>query len=206
MKRYLLGVAAALCLATGPAAADGLPSKSSIKASDAGVSSWTGFYVGVGVGAGAVTHDLGVNVGDWCYDKCETTRQLFGFDGVGAEGFFGTVSIGYDRQIRSHWVIGVFADYDFGSTISTDVSVAGLGGLSIDQTYTWAIGGRLGYLVNPNTLFYGTAGYTETEFKATLSGGRGPVPLTASLNGRLDLRLAAVQRLLRWRRSGDQAA
>jgi outer membrane immunogenic protein len=90
-----------------------------------------------------------------------------GFDGIGGEGVFGTVTVGYDRVIRPGWVAGVFADYDFGSGISTDVSLSILdlqGSASLDHEYSWAIGGRLGFLTNPGTLVYGTAGYTQAQF------------------------------------------
>jgi outer membrane immunogenic protein len=169
MKRIILGVAAALFLSAGQAAADGLPSKSAIKAPEAAVGpNWNGFYVGVGVGAGAVTHNTSLSIGDYCCKEVVALNEggnyeLFGLNGLGGEGFFGTVTIGYDRVVRPGWVLGVFADYDFGSSISTDVSLLGYGA-SIDQNYTWAIGARLGFLANAGTLVYGTAGYTETEF------------------------------------------
>jgi outer membrane immunogenic protein len=78
---------------------------------------------------------------------------------LGGDGIFGTVTIGYDRVLRPGWVGGVFADYDFGSNISTNVS-----GNSIDQNHSWSIGGRLGFLTTPSTLIYGTGGYTQSEF------------------------------------------
>jgi outer membrane immunogenic protein len=171
MKRYILGVAAALCLAAGPAAADGLPSKSHVKAPHTAVGpNWNGFYIGAGIGAGSVTHDTSVSVSDYGIPIRSSSEggdggsfELFGLNGVGGQGAFGTITIGYDRVIRPGWVLGVFADYDFGSSISTDVSLFGFGA-SIDQNYTWAVGARLGFLANPGTLIYGTAGYTETEF------------------------------------------
>src|SRR5262245_35455730 len=127
MKRFILGVAAALCLSAGQAAADGMPSKGQIKGHEAaGASNWNGFYVRVGIGAGAAVIDVDVNVHDY---------KVFGLDGIGAEGIFGTVTVGYDRVIHPGWVLGVFADYDFGSNISTDISL-GRFGTSIDQNYT----------------------------------------------------------------------
>jgi outer membrane immunogenic protein len=158
MKRIILGVAAALFLSAGQAAADGLPSKGYVRATEvSAVPNWNGFYVGLGIGAGAVVHDVGLDV----------YGNSIGFDGVGGEGVFGTVVIGYDRVIRPGWVAGVFADYDFGSNIATDVSFSygqGSRSFSLDQNYTWSVGGRLGFLTNPGTLVYGTAGYTQTEF------------------------------------------
>ncbi|HEY1245918.1 MAG TPA: outer membrane beta-barrel protein [Hyphomicrobiaceae bacterium] len=170
MKRLILGVAAALLLSAGPAAADGLPSKGHVRAAPetAAAPNWNGFYVGAGIGAGAVVHDTSVNLD---YRDIEVKPDsvidgggtLFSIDGIGGEGIFGTVTVGYDRVIRPGWVAGAFVDYDFGSSISTDVSILGHSA-SIDHDHSWAVGGRLGFLTNPSTLVYGTAGYTQAEF------------------------------------------
>jgi outer membrane immunogenic protein len=172
MMRLILGVAAALFLAAGQAAADGLPSKGQVRAPVAAGPNWNGFYVGLGIGAGAVVHDLSASaILNDGHGETEAASAVpiaaLGFDGIGGEGVFGTVTIGYDRVIRTGWVAGVFADYDFGSNISTDVSLSILGlqgSASLDHEYSWAIGGRLGFLTNPGTLVYGTVGYTQADF------------------------------------------
>jgi outer membrane immunogenic protein len=147
MKRLILGVAAALMLGAGQAAADGLPSKGAIRGPDGpevATWSWTGFYLGAGIGYGATEIDFnGQNDGD---------------------GILGTVVMGYDRQFAPRWVAGVFADFDF-----SDISV-NVGGLNVDQTYSWSIGARLGTLVTPKTLLYATGGYTQTELEGNLEG------------------------------------
>jgi outer membrane immunogenic protein len=160
MKKMVLGAvaAAALAVTAGQASAEGLIPDGRIAAGPIH-NSWNGFYIGAGVGGGAMVTDVKEN--SWFGSS--------NFDGIGGEGAFGTVSVGFDRQIRPRWVLGVFADYDFGSGVSTDVSTHswfGSSHSSIDQTYAWAVGGRLGYLVNPATLVYGTGGYTETELKS----------------------------------------
>jgi outer membrane immunogenic protein len=146
MKRLILGVAGALMLGAGQAAADGLPSRGTVRGPDVAAPAWTGFYLGAGIGAGA--QDVGVN-------------SVVDF---GGDGIFGTALIGYDRALGSRWVAGVFADYDF-SGISGD-SLAGNGAtVSLDHNYSWSVGGRLGMLVTPTTLLYGTGGYTQAEFE-----------------------------------------
>jgi outer membrane immunogenic protein len=115
---------------------------------------WTGFYLGAGIGAGAVVHEL------------SATAPLLGtasFDGIGGEGIFGTVIVGYDRQIGRSVVFGIFADYDF-SNISSDLSAGGLFNASLDHKWSWSVGARLGFLTSPSTLWYGTAGYTQARF------------------------------------------
>jgi outer membrane immunogenic protein len=168
MKRLILGVAAALLLSAGPAIADGMPTKGSVKAAPAAAGpNWNGFYVGVGIGAGAVVHDVSVSARDheYEYEYDSTSRNVLGFDGIGGEGVFGTVTIGYDRVIRPGWVAGVFLDYDF-SNISSDLSIPAFGGLSasLDHSHSWSVGARLGFLTNASTLLYGTAGYTQADF------------------------------------------
>lgn len=176
MKRIILGVAAALFLSAGQAAADGLPSKSHIKGPEySAAPNWNGFYIGAGIGAGAAVSELsadflGVNV--------------FNFDGIGSAGAFGIVTVGYDRVIAKGVVAGVFVDYDFGSNISSDVSIfGGLGGPTIpliDINSSWSVGGRLGVLTSPSTLIYGTAGYTWTDVE--ILGGFFP-GLPSSMEG-----------------------
>jgi outer membrane immunogenic protein len=156
MKRIILGVAAALFLSAGQAAADGLPSRSYVKGPDSGPS-WNGFSLGLGVGVSAAVTDVSIAGG------------IVEFDGIGGEGIFGTVSLGYDRAIAPGWVAGVFTDYDFGGA-QTELSIVGLNLLSLDQTYTWSIGARLGFLANAGTLIYGTAGYTQTELELNILG------------------------------------
>src|SRR5262249_36825001 len=62
-------------------------------------------------------------------------------------------------------VAGVFVDYDF-SGISDDLG----NGQSFDHNYSWSVGARLGGLITPKTLLYGTAGYTQAEFELTGAG------------------------------------
>jgi outer membrane immunogenic protein len=169
MMRLVLGVAAALMLFAGPAAADGMPTKGSIKAAPmAAGPNWNGFYVGVGIGAGAVVADKPVT-GHYYNDESEDSQSFrITSTEFGGEGVFGTVTIGYDRVLRPGWVGGVFADYDFASSISSEVfnvfpTTSFKGSASIDQNHSWSIGGRLGFLTSPGTLIYGTVGYTQTD-------------------------------------------
>jgi outer membrane immunogenic protein len=170
MKRFILGVAAALFLSAGQAAADGLPSRSHIKGPDVGPN-WNGFSVGLGVGAGAAATELSLDI---------VGINIFSFDGFGSAGTFGTVSIGYDRVITRGVVAGVFVDYDFGSSISSDLSILGASIPLIDFNDSWSVGARLGFLASSSTLVYGTAGYTWTDVQI-LGGLVGGLP--SSLEG-----------------------
>jgi outer membrane immunogenic protein len=168
MKRMILGIAAALMLSAGPAIADGMPTKGSIKAAPVAAGpNWNGFYVGVGIGAGALVADKPVTGQYYDYDYTLQSYKITSSE-FGGEGVFGTVTIGYDRLLRPGWVGGVFTDYDFGSSISSEVfnvfpTTAFGGSASIDHNYSFAIGARLGFLTSPGTLIYGAAGYTQIE-------------------------------------------
>lgn len=155
MKRLVLGFVGAMALLTGNAVADGMKQRAPACCDTA--RPWTGFYVGVGVGAAAVVHDL--------------TIGPIGFDGIGGEGVFGTVIVGYDRQLAPNWVGGIFTDFDF-SGVSTDLSIAGLFNASVEHKNTWSVGARLGMLTSPSTLWYGVAGYTQAQFEinSTIGG------------------------------------
>ena len=86
------------------------------------------------------------------------------------KGWFGTVQVGCDYQFAERWVIGAFADYDFGSIKGNlqPTGLVGAGGLGLygeeKMKNSWAAGGRLGYLVFPKLLAYVGGGYTEARF------------------------------------------
>jgi outer membrane immunogenic protein len=160
MKKIIVGVAAALSLMTSNAVADG-PYKRPARTVAAPVAApppptWTGFYLGAGVGAGAVVHDATVDD--------EFLGRILNFDGVGAHGALGTVIIGWDWQTGPNTVFGVFTDFDF-TNLSHDHSVLDdLFRNSIDYNGTWSIGARLGWLSSPSVLWYVTGGYTQADF------------------------------------------
>jgi hypothetical protein len=58
----------------------------------------------------------------------------------------GTVILGWDWQVGSNTVVGVFVDYDF-SDISTSASAFdGDFRASLDLDSAWSVGARLGWL------------------------------------------------------------
>jgi outer membrane immunogenic protein len=182
-KATIVAALAAVVGFSGAALADGMYSKPAVSYKDAPIvvsgPVWSGFYVGVGVGAGSVVHDLDVDVRglregyDDDYDDVVPLGlgggfggggNLLSFDGIGGEGAFGTLQAGYDRQVGDRIVVGAFIDYDF-SNVETEIEVFG-SRFDIELEDMWSIGLRLGYLVNPNTLLYGLLAYTEASFDA----------------------------------------
>src|SRR5690606_25382873 len=88
-----------------------------------------------------------------------------------SDGFQGTLTVGYDRQVRHNWVIGVFGDYSLGE-LETDVSVSGAVGpletIGINAgiaeiSDSWALGARVGYLHSCCTMWYLAAGYAQAD-------------------------------------------
>jgi outer membrane immunogenic protein len=163
MRKLIVGAAAALSFAATSALADGPyrrppPTIAAPIPEAPPPPSWTGFYLGAGIGAGAMVHEVSINDVDF--------GRLFSFDGVGGEGVFGTVILGWDWQVGANTVFGVFVDYDF-SDISTTISAPDTFRASLDHDNSWAVGARLGWLSNPATLWYLTAGYTEADFNAS---------------------------------------
>ena len=159
MKKLIVGVAAALSLMTSNAVADGPykrppPTIAAPVPEPPPLPSWTGFYIGAGIGAGAVLTDVSVH--DKFFDE-----RLFDFN-AGAGGALGTLIVGWDWQIGPTTVFGVFADFDF-FNFSHNQRVFEDFRDSRDVDNAWSIGARLGWLSSPSTLWYVTGGYTQVE-------------------------------------------
>ena len=115
--------------------------------------SWTGIYVGAGIGGGAAVHEQSLNLSG--------VGTVF-TDSSAAQGFLVTAVAGYDYRVNRNVVAGVFFDFDL-SNISTSSDLPILFS-SADHKHSWALGARVGYLVSPATLMYLAAGYTRAGF------------------------------------------
>jgi outer membrane immunogenic protein len=122
---------------------------------------WTGFYVNAGGGYGVwnastTTIDPATGLCDLCTNETQ-----------GGRGFIGTAGVGFDDQFTDRLVGGVFGDADFGqisgSIEDTNSSFAG----SINNNWSWGVGARLGWLITPDLLAYGKAGFTQAHFTGT---------------------------------------
>jgi outer membrane immunogenic protein len=160
MKKLALAiVAAAATFTTGSAFAADLPARAYTKAPPPVVAavSWTGCYLGAGGGGAFSNNDNNLFLvpgGPFSLNKTD-----------GARGWFGTVQGGCDYQFAGNWVAGVFADYDF-SDISGDHLGFGFNQVGRQkQDWSWAVGGRIGYLIVPQLLTYVSAGYTQAHWK-----------------------------------------
>ena len=122
--------------------------------------SWTGFYLGAGGGYGIANERI-------------SATTIAGASNTGTDsglkGYFGTVSGGYDYQFASRYVAGVFASYDFSDTHGTETLAIARGAsnpfLGRERlSSTLAVGGRLGWLADPDTLLYVSGRYSQAHF------------------------------------------
>jgi outer membrane immunogenic protein len=86
---------------------------------------------------------------------------------------------GCDYQFSGNWLIGAFADGDFGSIKGNAIFAPGIVVGEEKETGAWSVGGRIGYLLTPQFLTYVSAGYTEARFsqidQPSFSAVLGPV-------------------------------
>jgi outer membrane immunogenic protein len=160
MKMLALHVAAISVLLAGAASAADLRQRVPVKSPapvPVAVYTWTGCYVGAGGGYGMVNQDT----------QTFTDPAGAPFSGKvsqGGRGWFGTVQVGCDYQIGSNIVIGAFGDYDFGN-ISGDIIPPVIVIVGEERLrWSWAAGGRIGWVVVPQLLAYVSGGYTQAHF------------------------------------------
>jgi outer membrane immunogenic protein len=135
------------------------------------VANWTGCYIAGSVGYGLFDNEadagrLTINGVTTVFSAPEDhggrgwlagggggCDYQFGFGGGG--GIFGT----------GQFVIGFLGDYYWSDMRGNRGSVAATNAFSGQEKVDsqWAIGGRIGWLVNPNTLTYFSGGYTEAH-------------------------------------------
>jgi outer membrane immunogenic protein len=141
----------------------------------ASANDWEGFSVGIGGGYGMAKNDFDIGTGPAISSFLDANIAINGFGGSG--GFF-TLGAGYDHVLFGPLVVGAFIDYDF-SDIDTNIGAGSrLGNIDANINFKienqLSIGGRLGYLVAPTTLFFSTFGYAHAEssdITARLSSG-----------------------------------
>ena len=160
MKKLLLAMTAVAAFSGSAFAAD-LPARTYTKAPPLIVApSWTGFYIFGGVGGGLWDADTFTSV-------TATGAPLSIHQTQGGDGWLGTVGVGYDWQVNSGWVVGVFGDGQFGSLKGTIQDPFAGFTTNIKMQDAWAAGVRVGYLVAPNVLSYVNGGYTGSHWSGT---------------------------------------
>lgn len=148
LRAILLGATSAILMTSAGHAADQI-------APPPGGFNWSGFYVGVGGGFGAVNHKLSV--------------PGLSFNGIGGEGLFGELTVGYDHMVTDRILLGGFIDTHVGN-IGPSLDADPLINADLTNSYGFDAIARLGYVLNGNTLGYVLGGYTWEHFKLDASG------------------------------------
>ena len=168
MKKLALALAATAAFAGQAFAAD-MPARMPVKAAPVvAVENWTGFWISGGFGYGMYDYD---------HSTVSTAIPPAVFDighDNGGRGWLGKVGIGGDYQFAGpmgNWLIGVFADAQW-SDIKGNASFNCPGGCTgptgyigqLKNDWSWAVGGRIGYVALPGFLTYFNGGYTQSNW------------------------------------------
>ena len=132
------------------------------------VANWTGFWISGGFGYGLYDVDHSV-----VSTAVPPTTFDLGHDN-GGRGWLGKVGVGGDYQFAGpfgNWVIGAFADAQW-SDISGNYDFRCPGGCTgpsglvgnLKNDWSWAVGGRLGYVALPGLLTYVNGGWTQSHW------------------------------------------
>ena len=95
-------------------------------------------------------------------------------------GAGGAVTFGYMAPIGSRVLVGVEGSYHFGGVAAETLIANGQGArFGIDPRYGFSGVARLGYVVAPDVMVFGAAGYGEHRYREILPTG--PVSITSDL-------------------------
>jgi outer membrane immunogenic protein len=135
---------------------------------------WTGCYLGAGGGYGFYNQSR-ETIGDGSTAliggnfnlalAANPGTVLVGNETFGGHGWLVTAQGGCDYQFGGNWVIGAFADGDW-SDMSGDHGLLGIVRGEQTLSSSWAVGGRVGWLVTPTLLTFVSGGYTRANFDA----------------------------------------
>jgi outer membrane immunogenic protein len=134
--------------------------------------SWTGPYIGAFVGAGGIVDNIelpGLGPGN--------------FNGVGGEGLFGGLMLGYNFQVSNNFVIGIEGEIGI-TDLTTDLSIP-VAPISLDAQPEWtaAVSGRLGWLTSPKTMLYLIGGYSYADYNVDIAAFGGAASFSQDYHG-----------------------
>jgi outer membrane immunogenic protein len=132
--------------------------------------SWTGFYAGVGFGAGGSLRRATGNAG----------AASLNVDGVGGEGVLASIYGGGDYQVLPRAVVGLLAEgtwSNIASSLSATVPGANAN-INSQADLGLAVLVRGGVLVTPSSLLYLLGGYAGQNFHTSGNGAAGGASLS----------------------------
>ncbi len=154
MRKLLLSAAATMLIA-GPACAADLGVRAALAPAFI-ASPWDGLYIGGNVGYGETNFDV--------------TATGFGtLASVHGNGVVGGFQAGYNKQYGT-FVLGLETDFDLTSIENTTA------GVSTKLPWFGTTRTRLGFLVNPALLLYGTGGVAYGRVEESVPGASVKVP------------------------------
>lgn len=163
MKKYLNGISAlaALAVAAGLGTA---ANAADVEYTAPPEYSWSGFYVGGYVGAGASVARTEAG-----FDDGEVFSFDADFNGIGGEGLLGGIMAGFNWQVSDRIVLGLQGDIGW-TDLDAELDIAGI---SAEAGPDFIASGslRAGYLITPETLFYIIGGYSYSEYKLDVDFG-----------------------------------
>jgi outer membrane immunogenic protein len=130
-------------------------------------SDWTGFYIGAGGGYQWGGFDVDT-------DSCTNTTcnqdagEIYSVD-LEDSGWFATGQIGFDYQLHDSFVMGAMLDLSGGQELEdSEFNSVDYDGQNLDDGQYWdaslegmlTLSGRAGFLVTPDALIYGLAGWS----------------------------------------------
>jgi outer membrane immunogenic protein len=153
-RSLLLAAVALAATAAAPALAADMPVKAPVfKPQPVLVPDWNGVYVGAHAG-----YAFGVSRFD---------PATFNTDFLSSRGFTGGVLAGYNLMLSSRFLVGVEIDASWSrirhESVTPDLGAGLTTTFTLQQSRSYAARARLGFLLTPETLLYGTAGWTRAE-------------------------------------------
>jgi outer membrane immunogenic protein len=182
MLRTILISGLATALLGGAALAADLPTKKAPPAfvPPPPVVSWTGFYIGVNGGYAGDQYKYPFS--GFLEEDGDIVINGSGSADLTSSGFLGGVQAGYNYQFATSWVGGIEADID-ATSITGKVGIGASGvfdgvdtwsasaAAKSEQSYLGTARLRLGYLITPQFLVFGTGGLAYAQVKTSANVG-----------------------------------
>jgi outer membrane immunogenic protein len=169
----VVSIASALSINAQALAAD-LPERATYRAPPAPIANWTGFYVGLGLGArwdnvdgsvsAATNNGINILCAPGTIGPCTGTQ-------LDDASFRISGYLGYNWQVSPSWVVGIEGDFGWADNKKTLQGAIYPGGnfpfyltqrtddfFTFKSNWDGGIRGRIGYLINPSALLFAAGG------------------------------------------------